>query len=208
LHSTVSTFDWGDLSWSALIRMANQHYVMGRVALMQNSLGSAHLLMEQTVELALKAFVKRSDPNKDTKAYGHRLTKVLAEVSSDHQLLTNLTQDKEAVALIQMLQDGYNQVRYAEASFSFGSEPFGVELHRILGAFDRVACSMLRAMHALTDVYTCTILHVVPPLFTLFMHEFHEKVHLVLLPPAAGGEHQVSQQFPVQIILEPRASAS
>jgi hypothetical protein len=54
------------------------------------------------------------------------------------------------MAFMEMLEKGYNVVRYAEASYSFGSDPFGVETQKLLETLDRVACSMLRAMHGLT----------------------------------------------------------
>jgi hypothetical protein len=204
MHASISPFDWNRLSWSTLIHMANQHYVMGRIAVMHLSLGSAHLLMQQTLELGLKAFVKRKAPETNTKVYSHRLTNIFSDVYSDHDLLSALASDPEAMAFMEMLEKGYNVVRYAEASYSFGSDPFGVETRKLLGTFDRVACSMLRAMHGLTKVYTCTILHVLPPVYPLFIQDFHEKVHLILLPPDAMSGPPM-RHFPVQIILEPRA---
>jgi HEPN domain-containing protein len=114
--------------------VARDHYVLGRVALVSGAPYSAHLLIEQAVELALKSVIKVHEPaavfgGKD----GHDLGALLARAETHVPDLKLLRQDAAAVALIETLRSGYNPVRYGERSLTIGYPEVLHTVDRLLG---------------------------------------------------------------------------
>lgn len=121
----------------ALFLIAREHYVGARVSFVSGALFTAQVAMQQCIEIAAKAMLKLSDPNRKFGGQaGHRICDLLGELAQKSEPIAKLLTARDTSRVIKELDAGYNQIRYGEGIL-------GVELSGTLRAFDVIAGSLL-----------------------------------------------------------------
>jgi hypothetical protein len=134
----------------ALHDIARDHYVGARLSFVGSTVFPAHLLMEQCAEVAVKSLLLVSNPQRTFGGRsGHHLRALLREATQLYPSLSVLDGDRDVQTVIDVLEGGYNPVRYGESIL-------GVNLGGFLRAADRLAWVLLaeggRALRYLTPL--------------------------------------------------------
>lgn len=121
----------------ALFQIAREHYVGARVSFVAGAVFTAQLAMQQCIETAAKAILKSTTPGrKFGGASGHKIRDLLVELAPASKAVAALLSDSDTSRVIEVLERGYNQIRYGEGVL-------GTDLGGALRAFDTIAGSLL-----------------------------------------------------------------
>lgn len=106
---------------------------------------SALLLMEQTIELLLKALLTLHDPTLDPKTYRHFLRRMVTDGAAYYDEIKTLQADADAFTLLERIETAYNTVRYGEAWTS-------IKLSAMMGTYTRLVTLLTDAYVARTGI--------------------------------------------------------
>lgn len=138
-HTKFDQKQWSPIATAAIYAsIAREHYVTARVSMISQRWYSAALLMEQSIELYIKAFLflqykKRTWKNGSA---GHALKDLLKSGEKDIPLFKSILSNAAYADLINDLETGYNDIRFGESSIN-------VSRHKALKIYDVIMYSFI-----------------------------------------------------------------
>ena len=144
------------VQFSIFANIAREHYVTARISIISHRWYSTALLMEQSIELYIKALLihkykKQTWSNKD----GHKLRELMEAAQEDIPIFKKILSDAAYMKLIDDLQKGYNDIRFGEAVIS-------VKKHQLLEVYDNLMYDFISELFAITKI---------PGIDTIIVHE-------------------------------------
>ncbi len=150
--------------------IAREYYVSARLALIGLRLHSAALLMEQSIELYIKAFMKLNERTWSNGAEGHNLTTLLNNNREAIDLFKIISADADYMDLIKDLQDGYNNIRYGESWIGVNS--------KTLQVYDQLMFMFINQFHSLTNIRGADYVDVNPSSMSDFSYNLKTSVKI------------------------------
>lgn len=132
--------------YSIYAYIAREYYVTARISIISQRYYSAALLMEQSIELYIKAFLfyqyrKQTWNNKN----GHKLRELLEGAQNDIPLFKSVLSNATYMELVDDLQKGYNDIRFGESQIS-------VKRHQLLNIYDKLMYDFISEFFAITKI--------------------------------------------------------
>lgn len=145
-----------NVQYALYASIAREHYVTARISIISQRWYSAALLMEQSIELYIKAFLfYQSKKQTWNNRNGHQLRNLLESAKNDIGIFKNILSNAAYMELIDDLEKGYNDIRFGEAWIS-------VERKKLLNTYDSLMYDFILELFKITNI---------PNIDTVIVHE-------------------------------------
>lgn len=156
--------------------IAREHYVTARVSLGGFRWYSSSLLMEQSIELYVKAFLfyqyKKQTWGKGVA--GHKIKNLLISAMGDIAIFKNILENSDYMDLIDDLENGYNDIRFGESQ---------IRIHKnLLDTYDRLMYDFISEFFKITQIPCIDTVIVDEKSREQFMKNLHTPIKCEFVP--------------------------
>ncbi len=165
----------GSLQHTMYASIAREHYVSARLAIVSNRFYSAGLLMEQSIELCIKAFIflhhgQTTWRNRN----GHQLRNLLTTETSI-PLFQDILGNTDYMDLIDNFEKGYNDVRFGEAWISIVED-------KLLEVYDNLMFEFISTFNQRTGIRGTDTVRVGKLCLAEFKHNLKTNIKFEVFP--------------------------
>ena len=165
----------GSLQYTMYASIAREHYVSARLAIVSSRFYSAGLLMEQSIELHIKALIFLHHGQATWKnRNGHQLRNLLT-TETGIPLFQEILGNADYMDLIDNLEKGYNDVRFGEAWISIVED-------KLLEDYDRLMLEFISAFHQATGIRGTDTIRVGRLCLDKFKHNLKTNIKVEVFP--------------------------